>query len=292
MCYGSDFLGLWPSSHTWTLGKGLGAVWSFPLFIINRTNIIYHFYHISRAIFPLHPQTTDQRCCFTNCEFHPGDPGADRGADGNLGQEEKRWRRGERGGKENSSTPLPLRRRFSSRPSFSSAPQSVPGSPKMVSTLNTHTSPWRPAQRDARGWWGESLPAPVAPTFSFFFLWSAGAWSSRKPTWTESARITHSFARITTSRRLFRLTPQWSESSATRESLMRLKIRFSLVANSLPNFPALNPVYTTRILGPTLLNLGPRAAFFRQGTPFFCRLNRTACLNIFRYVDQFWTNLR
>ena len=60
-----------------------------------------------------------------------GDPGADNGADGKLGGREKRRRRGEgKKAREEKSCftsaplsprPLPLRRRFSSRPSFPSA---------------------------------------------------------------------------------------------------------------------------------------------------------------------------
>ena len=83
--------------------------------------------------------------CFTiSLPFLLGDPGADRGPKGKLGQEDKRWRRG-RGAVTKgegrkalfsfpplfSPTPL-LRRHFSSHPSFQSTPQFAAGSPRKV----------------------------------------------------------------------------------------------------------------------------------------------------------------
>ena len=56
-----------------------------------------------------------------------GGPGADRGTEGKLGQEDKQRRRGRGWGEKG---PPPLRRCFFSRPSFPSAPQSAPRSLK------------------------------------------------------------------------------------------------------------------------------------------------------------------
>ena len=63
-----------------------------------------------------------------------GDPGADPEAGGQT-TTEGGGGKGEEGKTALSPRPLPLRRLFSSRPSFPSAPRSVPGSPRM-------TSPW------------------------------------------------------------------------------------------------------------------------------------------------------